>query len=154
MKSFRASYLVLFVLLYYSGFSFAEIYKCRDAKGTTVYSDTACDTAKDREKLNIEPAVNKKSGWRGVVDRFLSYFFPSKKKDNPTSLANRPSAGTNGASQNSNRSSDYSHFKCSGKVHCAQMRSCEEATFYLNNCPDVKLDGDRDGVPCELQWCD
>ncbi|MCI5222285.1 MAG: hypothetical protein D3924_06325 [Candidatus Electrothrix sp. AR4] len=33
------------------------------------------------------------------------------------------------------------------------MTSCEEATFYQRNCPGTKMDGDRDGVPCEKQWC-
>lgn len=45
---------------------------------------------------------------------------------------------------------DYS---CSGKVHCSEMTSCEEATFYQQNCPGTKMDGDRDGIPCESQWC-
>jgi cold shock CspA family protein len=44
-------------------------------------------------------------------------------------------------------------YACRGKQHCSQMTSCEEATFYLKNCPDVKIDGDGDGVPCEEQWC-
>jgi cold shock CspA family protein len=44
-------------------------------------------------------------------------------------------------------------FHCEGKKHCSQMSSCEEAKFYLNNCPGTKMDGDRDGVPCESQWC-
>jgi hypothetical protein len=33
------------------------------------------------------------------------------------------------------------------------MSSCEEATFFLKNCPGVKMDGNHDGVPCEQQWC-
>ncbi|MFT4101584.1 MAG: excalibur calcium-binding domain-containing protein [Burkholderiaceae bacterium] len=33
------------------------------------------------------------------------------------------------------------------------MRSCEEATYFLRNCPNTKMDGDHDGVPCEQQWC-
>jgi hypothetical protein len=33
------------------------------------------------------------------------------------------------------------------------MNSCEEATFYLRNCPGVEIDGDNDGIPCEKQWC-
>jgi hypothetical protein len=33
------------------------------------------------------------------------------------------------------------------------MRSCEEATYFLRNCPNTKMDGDHDGVPCERQWC-
>ena len=44
-------------------------------------------------------------------------------------------------------------FACQGKQYCSQMTSCAEATFYLKNCPDVKIDGDGDGVPCEEQWC-
>ncbi len=45
------------------------------------------------------------------------------------------------------------HFSCSGKVYCSEMASCEEATFYLHHCPNVKVDGDGDGIPCETQWC-
>ncbi|QOP42547.1 excalibur calcium-binding domain-containing protein [Sulfurimonas sediminis] len=33
------------------------------------------------------------------------------------------------------------------------MTSCEEATYFINNCPNTKMDGDHDGVPCERQWC-
>jgi endonuclease YncB( thermonuclease family) len=44
-------------------------------------------------------------------------------------------------------------FRCDGRTHCSQMTSCEEATFFLRNCPDAKMDGNRDGVPCEKQWC-
>ncbi|MGO4326208.1 excalibur calcium-binding domain-containing protein [Cupriavidus sp. 2TAF22] len=40
-------------------------------------------------------------------------------------------------------------FQCQGKQHCSQMTSCEEARFYLRNCPSVKIDGDHDGIPCE-----
>ncbi|WP_090367242.1 cold shock domain-containing protein [Ferrimonas sediminum] len=44
-------------------------------------------------------------------------------------------------------------FQCRGKQYCAQMVSCAEATFYLQNCPDQYTDGDGDGVPCESLWC-
>ena len=44
-------------------------------------------------------------------------------------------------------------FRCDGRTHCSQMSSCEEATFFLKNCPDTKMDGDGDGIPCESQWC-
>ena len=46
-----------------------------------------------------------------------------------------------------------SSFKCDGRIHCSQMTSCAEATFFLRNCPGVKMDGDGDGIPCEQQWC-
>lgn len=44
-------------------------------------------------------------------------------------------------------------FKCDGRKHCSQMTSCAEATYFLRNCPGVKMDGNNDGVPCEQQWC-
>ncbi len=44
-------------------------------------------------------------------------------------------------------------FKCDGRTHCSQMTSCDEATFFLKNCPGVKMDGNGDGIPCEQQWC-
>lgn len=43
-------------------------------------------------------------------------------------------------------------FYCDGRQHCSQMRSCEEARYFLQNCPNTKMDGDRDGKPCE-NWC-
>lgn len=46
-----------------------------------------------------------------------------------------------------------SQFRCDGRIYCSQMTSCAEATFFLKNCPGVKMDGNNDGVPCEKQWC-
>ncbi|RUQ35180.1 MAG: excalibur calcium-binding domain-containing protein [Candidatus Competibacteraceae bacterium] len=51
------------------------------------------------------------------------------------------------------RNSVQTNFKCDGRTYCSQMTSCEEATFFLRNCPNVKMDGNNDGVPCERQWC-
>lgn len=45
-------------------------------------------------------------------------------------------------------------FQCEkGKTHCNHMRSCAEATFYINHCTNTQMDGDNDGIPCERQWC-
>jgi len=44
-------------------------------------------------------------------------------------------------------------FRCDGRIHCSQMTSCTEATYFLENCPGTKMDGDDDGIPCERQWC-
>lgn len=46
-----------------------------------------------------------------------------------------------------------SSYQCDGRIYCSQMTSCAEATFFLQNCPDVRMDGNNDGVPCEQQWC-
>lgn len=40
-------------------------------------------------------------------------------------------------------------FSCDGRQHCSQMRSRAEAEFFLSSCPNTKMDGDHDGVPCE-----
>lgn len=47
-----------------------------------------------------------------------------------------------------------SAFRCDGRTHCSQMKSCEEAKFFLHNCPGTQMDGDGDGIPCERQWCE
>lgn len=56
--------------------------------------------------------------------------------------------------QKSNTFSTQPQFRCeAGKTHCSQVSSCDEAKFYLNNCPGTEMDGDRDGIPCERQHC-
>lgn len=44
-------------------------------------------------------------------------------------------------------------FRCEKKERCNQMRSCQEAMYYLTHCPWPMMDGDGDGIPCEDQWC-
>lgn len=46
-----------------------------------------------------------------------------------------------------------SAYRCDGRTHCSQMTSCAEATYFLRHCPNVQMDGNNDGVPCEQQWC-
>ncbi len=45
-----------------------------------------------------------------------------------------------------------SKYQCDGRQHCSQMESYEEAKFFLDNCPNTKMDGDYDGIPCERQF--
>ena len=42
---------------------------------------------------------------------------------------------------------------CDGRTHCSQMRSCADAQTQMR-CPNAAMDGDRDGIPCERQWCE
>lgn len=53
----------------------------------------------------------------------------------------------------SNKPAIESPFKCDGRTHCSQMTSCDEATYFLKNCPGTQMDGNNDGIPCERQWC-
>ena len=55
-----------------------------------------------------------------------------------------PTTTINGTTSNNN-----GNFTCAGKTTCGQMVSCAEAQFYLNSCGVSRLDGDKDGVPCE-----
>ena len=41
------------------------------------------------------------------------------------------------------------NFTCDGRQHCSQMTTRAEAEFFVIYCPNTKMDGDRDGIPCE-----
>jgi hypothetical protein len=43
--------------------------------------------------------------------------------------------------------------RCDGRTYCSKARSCAEARCFLANGSGAKMDGNRDGVPCEMQWC-
>ncbi|MBI4936625.1 MAG: thermonuclease family protein [Nitrosomonadales bacterium] len=40
-------------------------------------------------------------------------------------------------------------YACGTKRYCSQMRSCDEAHFYLRHCGVKTLDSDGNGLPCE-----
>ena len=40
-------------------------------------------------------------------------------------------------------------YQCDRRQYCSQMKSRAEAEFFIRNCPNTKMDGDHDGVPCE-----
>ena len=99
----------------------------------------------DWQKLEKEARRHKKGLWAGSNNvppwEYRKQVRASKKKSEP------PLILIGGGNQSGGR------FRCDGRTHCSQMRSCEEATFFIRNCPGTKMDGDRDGVPCERQWC-
>jgi cold shock CspA family protein len=57
------------------------------------------------------------------------------------------------ASLETTRSQNDSRFSCDGRTMCSQMTSCEEARYFVQHCPNTKMDGNGDGEPCEQQWC-
>ncbi|NJA04368.1 MULTISPECIES: excalibur calcium-binding domain-containing protein [Methylomonas] len=135
-------FLCLFILLY-SVDSLAGVYKCTDAKGHVVYSDTACDHKADRKIPDLKPLAEVKAEQplsSKLTDK-VKGLFESAPKPEPN---NATASSTERNAQN---------FVCDGRVYCSQMRSCEEATYFINHCPDTKMDGDNDGIPCESQWC-
>ena len=64
----------------------------------------------------------------------------------------RPASASAGRSTSSSTVKPL--FRCDTRNQCEQMTSCEEAMFFLKNCPNTApLDQDKDGIPCEVQWC-
>jgi len=48
----------------------------------------------------------------------------------------------------------HPEFQCRPeKNSCSKMTSCAEALFHQERCSVANMDGDRDGIPCEQQWC-
>ena len=48
----------------------------------------------------------------------------------------------------------HPEFQCKPeKSSCSKMASCAEALFHQERCGVPDMDGDRDGIPCEQQWC-
>ena len=43
-------------------------------------------------------------------------------------------------------------FKCDGRQYCSQMKTYAEAKYFNDHCPNTKMDGDDDGIPCERQF--
>ncbi len=64
-----------------------------------------------------------------------------------------PSTPTVTTATSAGNKAQASGFRCDGRTHCSQMTSCEEARFFVANCPGVKMDGNHDGNPCQKQWC-
>jgi cold shock CspA family protein len=67
----------------------------------------------------------------------------------PTQMAPSVRSGIAGTADESSASAASASFHCDGRQHCSQMGSREEAEYFLSNCPNTKMDGDHDGIPCE-----
>jgi len=75
-----------------------------------------------------------------------NYAAPKFKNPSPENVSAQPLSSTATTPR-------PSPWRCDGRTHCSQMTSCDEATYFLRNCPGVEMDGDGDGTPCEQQWC-
>lgn len=84
--------------------------------------------------------------WYGY-DRYSGRFDSSDSDGSRLNARSAPAAGA-GSVDVSERGPA---FVCDGRRHCSQMKSCEEARFFLRHCPDTQMDGDNDGEPCEQQ---
>jgi hypothetical protein len=100
-------------------------YECGDAKGNRTYTNRPCNS----NETAVQHAV--------PIINTVAPTSP-ESQDNTAHDANRESQAP---------------YSCDGRTRCSQMHSCAEATWFIQHCPNTKMDGDGDGVPCESQWC-
>jgi hypothetical protein len=119
------------------------LFKCQTGTAVT-YQQTPCSPSAPRkvitaEQLNAERRTRESAmGAAGVQGARVTV---------PPVAVAAPAAVMPGLSP------AVSRYRCDGRRRCPQMTSCEEAKFFLANCPGVEMDGDHDGIPCERQWC-
>jgi len=108
------------------------------------------ERAAQRSTARAERAPTARSSRSGLIGAILViaiviggyYQYRARSQAMPLQTVAEPSA-----------QAPSSRFSCDGRTHCSQMTSCAEAKYFLRHCPDVKMDGNHDGVPCEQQWC-
>lgn len=101
--------------------------------------------AKMQHKITSEQADDSSLGERQIIT--------SKQADDSRSSGRQKITRKQVDDSSLAKPSYTGKYRCDGRIYCSQMSSCEEATFFLQNCPGVKMDGNHDGVPCEKQWC-
>ncbi|MFQ2781744.1 cold shock domain-containing protein [Aeromonas caviae] len=102
-------------------------------------------------------APRRKGSWGGKLIPLLVlaglFSLYSRFSAEFASLSSFPSFSQEDSTSNSTVQVPTFVRQCDGRQHCSQMTSCEEATWFLQNCPNTKMDGEGDGIPCERQWC-
>ena len=127
----RISSLVIAVaglVVAFPGVEAAPMNRCM-VNGTVTYQQGLCPSDQGRKQPSIEELNAQEKKRRAAAAASA-----------PEKVAPAPAAATGG-------------FSCDGRTYCSQMKSCAEARYFLANCPGVKMDGNRDGTPCEKQWC-
>lgn len=87
-----------------------------------------------------------KNGWPDFMQRSSSPVITN------TSILSSPATAPASFKPRTNSPAPAPSFRCDGRQHCSQMGSYDEALFFLRNCPNTKMDGDGDGIPCERQF--
>ncbi len=86
-----------------------------------------------------------KNGWPDFMQKTNSPFITNASLQSASPAA--PSSFQPQAAPSS-----AARFSCDGRKHCPQKGSYDEAVFFLRNCPNTRMDGDGDGIPCERQF--
>ncbi|MFM2119769.1 MAG: hypothetical protein RL722_1237 [Pseudomonadota bacterium] len=145
----------------------AQIYKCTEGSAVT-YQSQPCPIARERGGKEVTAAelneLRRKQLQAAAAAAASSPAAASAPQRGETAAPttvqpaaqDRPQRSTGTILQTRREPSGAttaSPFRCDSRRYCSQMTSCEEATYFLRNCPGVEMDGDLDGIPCENQWC-
>lgn len=122
----------------------AQVYKC-SANGAAQYQQSPCPSNEGRKPPTVQElnAARQKQLAKEQAS-------PATQNLQVTPLVTPELLGQSPANP---AASTRTSFRCDGRKYCTQMTSCQEAKYFLSNCPGVKMDGDGDGIPCEEQWC-
>lgn len=128
----------------------APIHKCV-GKGTVSYQQDPCPIEQARQDPSLAE-LNAAEKKRRADRAAAAALAPKKPASLSPATASTPTPTIPGTTAPEAPRAAPS-FRCDGRQYCSQMNSCEEAKFFLAHCPNTKMDGDRDGIPCEEQWC-
>ena len=103
--------------------------------------------------LDISERTRMKNILTSAVIAGLGWFGYTKYQDASHRSAMESLSESDEAFESSDNDTSASAFTCDGRTHCSQMTSCAEATYFIDHCPNTKMDGNNDGIPCEKQWC-
>jgi cold shock CspA family protein len=114
--------------------------------------------SRKKESRPVERSAHARKSGTNLIQPLISLFLIAAAGYFGYSHFNDRAASENAVLNQSTRIPDQEkpvaepQFRCDGRQHCSQMRSYEEAKFFIANCPDTKMDGDNDGEPCERQF--
>lgn len=111
--------------------------------GQVTYQQGPCPTGQVRRPPTVEELNAREKQRRAAAAATAASSAPP-----PTTRATLPPPPNTPAP-----TAPLTSFRCDGRQHCSQMTSCAEAKYFLAHCPGVKMDGDHDGIPCELDLC-
>lgn len=143
-----------------NGYAWVYPHFC-DESFCTQWSLFEAEARKQKKGIWNEPGIIPPWQWRYQHEQRTAVERHQDRTDGPrgkvTTESSRPAPSNRTTDVHANKTEPVQQnkggFQCDGRVYCSQMRSCEEATFFLKNCPGTKMDGNNDGVPCERQWC-
>ena len=127
----------------------APVHKCI-VNGTVTYQQDACPSDQIRKPPDIQE-LNAAEKRRRAAAKTAAATTPAAGA--ASTAGNAGTAAISPAKVTSSDAKVHGNFSCDGRKFCSQMKSCAEASYFLANCPGVKMDGDKNGIPCEQQWC-